>query len=281
MGLPLGIILANLAFIAILNMVNPEAVLSWGWRVPFLISAVLVIIGFFIRLNVTESPSFAKLREGRQVQRAPLAMLMRSHWRAVISGSLASIAAPALGYLVLVYMVSYGTTVLEVPQQTMLWLITAGAVAWTIAIGVSAQIADIVGQAPVYTAGAIYAMAVSFPFFWLVNTGDVAWMLLGFALASLAVGILAGPQAALIAGLFPAGVRFSGASVVYQLGSVLGGAFAPMIATSLYALTGTSTLIAAYMVLLGAISLAGILMIRQRSTVLSEEEDQPQVPASV
>src|SRR5699024_9269860 len=277
MGLPLGIILANISFIIILNIVSPGAFEAWGWRIPFLISALLVVVGFVIRLKITESPSFTNLKKTEEVERVPLAVMLRDHRRSLIAGSLASIAAPALGYLILVYMVSYGTTDLELPQQTMLWLIIAGGVSWTISIGISAQLADRIGQKPVYTVGAIYSAAVAFPFFWLVDTTNILLMAVGFILAAAAVGILAGPQAALIAGLFPAEIRYSGSSTVYQLGSVLGGALAPMIATFLYASTGTSSAIAVYMVLLGLLSLVGIMMIRQRSTVLAEQADDDKV----
>src|SRR5699024_10538671 len=116
----------------------PGAFEAWGWRIPFLISALLVVVGFVIRLKITESPSFTNLKKTEEVERVPLAVMLRDHRRSLIAGSLASIAAPALGYLLLVYMVSYGTTALELPHHIMLWLIIAGGVSWTISIAISA-----------------------------------------------------------------------------------------------------------------------------------------------
>lgn len=270
MGLPIGIILSNLIFIVVLNMISADAFQAWGWRIPFLLSAALIAVGFVIRLRVTESPSFARLRQDRAVRRAPLKEVLRGHSGALMQGTLASIAAPALGYLVLVYMLAYGTSVLGLAQQTMLWLIIGGAAVWTVVIGVSAQLADRVGQRAIFTFGAVLVVVSAFPFYWLVDTGEPALILVAFTIATTAIGAMAGPQAALVAGLFPAGIRYSGASTAYQIGSVLGGALAPLIATALYAATGSSMPIALYMMGLGLISVIAILTLRQPSTSLSE-----------
>jgi metabolite-proton symporter len=271
MGLPLGIIVSNLIFIIILNTISPEAFAAWGWRIPFLLSALLVVVGFVIRIRITESPSFARLKESNSVARRPLATLLRFQWKPLLIGSLASIAAPALGYLVLVYMLAYGTGVLGLAQQLMLWLIIGGAVAWFVVIGISAQIADRIGQKPVFAFGAVLVVVWAYPFFALVDTAQPGLILVAFVIATTAVAAMAGPQAALVAGLFPAQIRYSGSSTAYQVGSVLGGALAPLIATALFAVTGNSSLIALYMAVIGGISVVSILLVRQRSTVLDDQ----------
>lgn len=273
MGVPLGIIASNVVFIAVLIFIDPEAFQAWGWRIPFLLSAVLVVVGLVIRLRITESPSFAKLRETQTVQKFPLWEMLRRHWSPLILASLACIAAPALGYLVLVYMISYGTSVLELPQMTMLWLVVGGAVWWTIVIGASAQIADRVGRKPVFAIGALLVIVTAYPFFWLVDTGSPGLILVAFMLATTAIGAMAGPQAALVAGLFPPSVRYSGASTAYQVGSILGGAIAPLVATALLEWSGTSMSISTYMALIGVISLVAILFVRGTSMRFVEESE--------
>ncbi|WP_225734938.1 MFS transporter [Pseudoclavibacter endophyticus] len=278
MGVPLGIILSNLAFILVLNVIEPDAFAAWGWRLPFLVSALLVVVGLVIRLRVTESPTFAKLRDTQAVKRFPLLEMLARHWKPLILASFASIAAPALGYLVLVYMITYGTTQLELPQLTMLWLVVGGAAWWTIVIGLSAQLADKIGRKPVFAGGALLVIVTAFPFFWLVDTGSPGLILVAFLLATTAVGGMAGPQAALVASLFPSSVRYSGASTAYQVGSILGGAIAPLVATALLEWSGTSMSIATYMAVIGLVSFVAILFVRN-GAMRSFDDDEVAVPA--
>lgn len=275
MGLPAGIIFANLIFIVVVNSVSPDAFAAWGWRVPFILSAALIVFGFILRFKITESPTFAEVKKSGTVEKQPLKILVTQHYKPLLLASAASVAAPALGYLILVYMLSYGTTVLKLSQPTMLWLIIGGAVVWLVMIGVSAHVADRVGRKKVFLAGALLVTAWAFPFFALVDTAFPALILLAFAVGTSAIAMMAGPQAALVAALFPAAIRYSGSSVAYQVGSIIGGAFAPMIATALFAATGTSVLIAVYMGALGLLSFIALLFLREdtaaaRAAALSE-----------
>jgi metabolite-proton symporter len=259
MGLPAGIILSTLVYLVIGSMVPQDQFAVWGWRIPFLLSAVLIVFGLVLRLKVTETPEFRAVRDQRRVTRMPLVEVMRTEPRAVIAGSVASIAAPALGYLILVYLLSYGTRQLGIPNTTMLWIIVVSAVVWLGVILLCASLADRTGRRPVFLGGAILAAVWAFPFFLLVDTGSVLWMLLGTAVAATAVAAMAGPQAALLAALFPARVRYSGTSLAYQVGSVLGGAIAPLAATALLAATKTSLAVAGYMAAMAVVSLLGVL----------------------
>ncbi|EMQ96739.1 major facilitator superfamily protein [Paeniglutamicibacter gangotriensis Lz1y] len=271
MGLPAGIIFANLVFIVVVNVVSPEAFAAWGWRLPFLLSAALIVFGFVLRFKITESPTFTGVKDTGSVEKQPLVALVTRHFKPLALASAASIAAPALGYLILVYMLSYGTAVLGLSKTTMLWLIIGGAAVWFIVIAVSAQVADRVGRKKVFLAGALLVAIWAFPFFALVDTASPALILLAFAVGTSAIAMMAGPQAALVAALFPPAIRYSGASVAYQIGSIIGGAFAPMIATALYAATGTSVLIACYMGGLGLLSFVALLFLR-------EEKDADNIP---
>lgn len=263
MGLPAGIIFANLIFIVVVNSISPDAFAAWGWRVPFILSAALIVFGFILRFKITESPTFAEVKKSGTVEKQPLKILVTQHYKPLLLASAASVAAPALGYLILVYMLSYGTTVLKLSQSTMLWLIIGGAVVWLVMIGVSAHVADRVGRKKVFLAGALLVTAWAFPFFALVDTASPALILLAFAVGTSAIAMMSGPQAALVAALFPAAIRYSGSSVAYQVGSIIGGAFAPMIATALFAATGTSVLIAVYMGALGLLSFIALLFLRE------------------
>lgn len=192
--------------------------------------------------------------------------VVRSHPWNLMLASAASVAAPALGYLILVYMLSYGSGVLGHAPRTVLWVIVGASVAWLIAVGLSAVAAERFGRKRVFLAGALLVAAWAFPFFALVDSGNVAAMLLAMTVAAVAVATMAGPQAALVADLFPVQVRYSGASLAYQVGSVLGGAFAPSIATSLFAAYHESWPIALYMAGLGAISFGALLFLREEPT---------------
>ncbi|MFJ6377939.1 MFS transporter [Pseudarthrobacter oxydans] len=267
MGLPAGIIFANLIFIFVVNSVSPDAFAAWGWRVPFLLSAALIVFGFILRFKITESPTFTDVKNTGAVEKQPLKTLVTGHYRPLLLASAASVAAPALGYLILVYMLSYGTTVLKLSQSTMLWLIIGGAIVWLIMIGVSAHTADRLGRKKVFLAGSLLVAAWALPFFALVDTGSPILILLAFAVGTSAIAMMAGPQAALVAALFPPAIRYSGSSVAYQVGSIIGGAFAPMIATALFAATGTSVLIAAYMAALGLLSFIALLFLKEDTTV--------------
>ncbi|MEC3853907.1 MFS transporter [Paenarthrobacter ureafaciens] len=271
MGLPAGIILANLIFILVVNAVSKEAFSAWGWRLPFLISAALIVLGFVLRFKITESPAFAEAKDAGTVEKQPLATLVTRHYKPLMLASAASVAAPALGYLILVYMLSYGTAVLKLPQTTMLWLIIGGAAVWFVAIVLAAQAGDRWGRKKVFLAGALLSAVWAFPFFALVDTASPILILVAFAVGTTSIAMMAGPQAALVAALFPVSIRYSGASVAYQVGSIIGGAFAPMIATALYAATGGSILIALYMAILGLLSFIALLFLRESTPATSAD----------
>ena len=255
MGLPAGIIASNAVFLVINLFVSPAEFNAWGWRIPFLLSAALVIVGLLVRLRITESPEFEAVRNSGDVARQPVIEVLRHHPRRLLLTSGASIAAPALGYLVLVYLLGYGTKTLGLSQTTMLTLIIVGSVTWLIVIGASAVLADRIGRKPVFLAGAALATVWSVPFFLLVDTAQPALMALGIIIATAGVAAMAGPQAALVADVFPARVRYSGASTAYQIGSVLGGAIAPIAATALFAAYNSSFPVAIYMAAMGLITL--------------------------
>ncbi|MFD4191966.1 MFS transporter [Amycolatopsis thermoflava] len=255
MGLPAGVILSNGVFLAVSTSMSRESFLAWGWRVPFLLSAVLIVAGLVIRLKLAESPEFTSVRARNAVVRSPLRTVLRTRPKALFLCSGASIAAPALGYLVLIYLLSYGTATLHLGSGTMLSIVLAGSVVWLVAIAVSAALSDRYGRKRVFLAGAGLTVVWAVPLFLLVDTASVPLMVLAVVIGCTGIAVMAGPQAALVADSFTAEVRYSGSSIAYQVGSVLGGALAPVAATALMAGTGTSLSVSLFMAALGLVSL--------------------------
>jgi len=262
-GVPIGLILANLVFLVVSTSTTKEQFLSWGWRIPFLLSVVLIGVGLFVRARVDESPVFAKLRAQRARRSAPMLSVLRNQPRALLVAIGLFIANNMIGYLLIAFITSYGTRVLGLPSSTMLAVGIVGAVVWGVAIVWSGAWSDRVGRRRVYLIGTIALLVWSFPFFLLLDTASLPLMLLAVAVLGVGLGLTYGPQAAAYAELFPVDVRYSGASFAYAIGAVLGGGFAPLIAQALIGATGTSLSVSVYMVVVCLITLAAVLAMRE------------------
>jgi metabolite-proton symporter len=265
-GVPAGLILAQLVFVAV-GVLDDEQFASWGWRLPFLFSIVLVGVGLFIRLRVEESPVFKALKAERVRARLPMIDVMRERPRELITASVSFIANTAIGYVFLAYLLSYGTSVLRVDRTTMLLVVIVGSVSWLISIVVSARWSDKVGRKPVYLVGSVLLVVWPVPFFLLIDTRSAALMIVAVIVLTIGLGASYGPQSALFAEMFEPRYRYSGASFSYAVGAVLGGGFAPLVATALQSSTGTSLSVSAYMVAVAVISLLAVLAIRETRQV--------------
>jgi MFS family permease len=253
-GLPVGVLLSNLAFLAVSGMSDAHF-LSYGWRIPFLISLVLVLVGFLVRTRLQDAPEFQAVKQEKTVSRVPIADLVRRQPRALVLGSLASMAPPAVGYTVIVYMLTYGTTVVGFPRTTLLTLILLSTVVWGGAILGAAVAADRFGSKRVYMIGALTAVIWPLPMFALVDTKSTGLALLAFMVAAVVQGIMAGAQGGLFTGIFDVRVRYSGMSIAYQVGGMIGGAVTPMMATALFGAYHSATPIALYVAGLALVSL--------------------------
>lgn len=260
-GVPMGVLTSNLAFLAVSGMSN-ESFLSYGWRIPFLLSAVLVVVGFVVRSRLEDAPAFAKVKAEKAVSKIPAAELFRTQPRNLLLGSLAAIAPPAIGYTVMVYMLTYGTTVVGFERSTLLSLILSSTVLWIGTIVVAALAADRFGSKKVYAVGALTAVLWPYPMFAMVNTGDWVLALLAFIVAAIVQGIMAGAQGGLFTEIFDIRVRYSGMSIAYQMGGMIGGALTPLVATALYGAYGSSTPLALYLSVLCLASLVTVLGVR-------------------
>ena len=261
-GVPAGLILAQLVFVAV-GVLDDEQFQAWGWRLPFLFSIVLVAVGLFIRLRIEESPVFKALKTDQVRARLPMLDVLRERPRELVIASVSFIANTAIGYVFLAYLLSYGTSVLEVDRTTMLIVVIIGSVSWLVSIVASARWSDSIGRKPVYLVGSVLLVVWPVPFFLLIDTRSTALMILSVIVLTIGLGASYGPQSALFAEMFDARYRYSGASFSYAVGAVLGGGFAPLIATWLQTSTGTSLSVSGYMVAVAVISLLAVMAIRE------------------
>lgn len=255
MGVPAGIILSNLVFLTMSSALTPEQFASWGWRVPFLLSAALIAVGLYVRLRLEESPLFLAAKRARTDTRLPVVELLRDHWRRVVLAGLAFMAANTIGYITLVYVLSYTTGPLQMQRSTVLLLVLLASVVQLAATPALSALSDRLGRRKVFIAGAALSALWSLPLFMLLDTRSPVAVLVGLVVAVTILSAMYGPQAAIAAELFPTRVRYSGASLGYQLSAIFGGGLAPVIATSLYASTGTSVSTALYLAVICLVSL--------------------------
>jgi metabolite-proton symporter len=255
MGVPAGSLLSTLVFSLFTSNMTDAQFMDWGWRLPFLLSALLIVVGMFIRLSVVESPAFLEVAKTGKKQAMPILVAVRDYRRNVLLAMGMRVAENGLFYVYTVFVLSYGPGELGLPRSTMLWGVSLAALAGLVAIPLYGALSDRIGRRPVYLFGAAFSLLYAFPFFWLLETRSTGliWMAI---VVGVAIGhnAMYGPQAAYFSELFGAGVRYSGASLGYQLASVLSGAPAPFVATALLAAYGRSA-VAVYMAVLSAITL--------------------------
>ncbi|MEU0571227.1 MFS transporter [Nonomuraea sp. NPDC005983] len=264
-GVPAGLILAQLVFVLVTAGLTEEQFRSWGWRLPFLLSIVLVGVGLFVRLRVAETPVFRTLAAEQAQSRQPLMDVFRHRPRELLLASGSFVANTTIGYVFLAYLLSYGTSVLKVGRNLMLVVVIIGSLTWLVSIVAAAIWSDRAGRRPVYLAGSVLLVLWAVPFFLLVDTRSPALLIVAVVVLNIGLGATYGPQSALFAELFEARYRYSGVSFSYAIGALLGGGFAPLIATALQSSTGSSLSVSAYMAAVGLLSLVAVIALREPS----------------
>lgn len=248
-----------------------EKFLDWGWRIPFLVSIVLIAVGYFVRRSVDESPVFEEINEQKAQTAVPILVLFKKHWPLVIIAALVFAGNNAAGYMTTGGFFQAYTTDPEGPvgleRTDVLIAVAFGAAVWLVMTLVAGFLADKIGRKRTYQLGFIILAASLFPVFALVNSGSLVRLYAIFGLFSIGLGLTYGPQAALYPELFPASVRFSGVSISYAIGAIVGGAFAPTIAQALVQATGGTTAVAVYLLVVVALSFTAVSMIRDRSGI--------------
>ncbi|GID57574.1 MFS transporter [Actinoplanes couchii] len=257
-GSPAGSILATLAFLAA-SQLDDAAFLSWGWRVPFLISAVLVVIGLVVRLKVEETPEFTARVEERKPERAPIMQVLTRHPVAVVFALMASVSGIGAAYFTNTFMLSYTTSELAVPRQTMLNILLVLAIVQFLWQPFAALIAERVGPARFMTVALLGNVVVALPMFLLVQTAQPGAILLGLVLSIITGSAYYAVLAGFLAAAFPPEVRYTGISVSYQLCSTLIGGTTPFIAQFIVNRTGGWGGIAVFYVIILLVTVAGVV----------------------
>ncbi|BBL80902.1 MFS transporter [Rubrobacter xylanophilus] len=255
-GSPVGLMLAN-GTVLLVALMPREEFLAWGWRLPFLLSIVLVAIGLYIRLKIYETPAFRRVRETGTEARMPIVdVLRRSPGRVLLAGGI-SFGFAAIFYITIIFLLSYGTSQLGISGNVLLIGTIIGAVFQIATILGFNALSDRVGRRPVIIGGALVSAAFAFPFFWLLQTGVPALVWLAITVMMVSSGAIYGPLAVLLAELFGTRLRYSGASIGYQLGATVGGGFSPLIAASILAWSGGGPWpVALYLVVVGLVAAA-------------------------
>ncbi len=266
-GVPLGL-LASTGVLALVKVALPEeAFLSWGWRVPFWLSGLLIVVGLAIRRRISETPLFAKLKETQQVSHSPVTETLRHHWGQVLLAAGSRVCENACFYLFSAYVLAYGTKVVGLPTTLLLTAINVAAAIEFFTIPLFGLLSDVWSRKKTYLAGCLFITAFALPYFWLLRTGEVVWVMTA-VIVSLTVGhaMLYAVQASLIPELFGTRLRYTGASIGYQLAAPFAGGLAPVIAATLVEVYPDEVWpLAAYLILMSLLSLGCVLALAETS----------------
>jgi metabolite-proton symporter len=259
-GVPAGLFLANLAVLAFSQM-SGEQFLSWGWRIPFALSIVLVAIGLYIRLNILETPVFSRLIAERRIEKTPMLEVIKRQPKEILLSALLRMGEQAPFYIFTAFIFSYGTNTLKASQDFLLMAVLAASVLSFFTIPFCGHMSDRIGRKRMYMLGAAAIGIFGFVYFGLLDPANPVWMFLLIVLSLVPHDMMYGPQAALIAESFTGRLRYSGASLGYQLASVIAGGPAPLIAAALFAHYHSGFAIAWYILFCALVSLVATALL--------------------
>jgi metabolite-proton symporter len=258
-GVPCGLFLSNLAILAFSAWSGADFI-AWGWRVPFILSIVLVGIGLWVRLGILETPVFQKLVEDKKIEKAPMLEVIKKQPRPIILSALLRMAEQAPFYIFTAFIFAYGTGALKMPRDLVLTAVLVASCVSFITIPLSGHISDRIGRRKMYLIGAAATGVFGFLYFAMLGTLSPTLVFVAIVLSLIPHDMMYGPQAALIAEAFTPRLRYSGASMGYQLASVIAGGPAPLIATALIAAYHTGYAVAIYIAACSVISLISAAM---------------------
>jgi metabolite-proton symporter len=262
LGPSVGFLASNGLFFGLASTLSDQQFRDWGWRVPFIVSAVLVALGLYVRLKIAETPAFKAAVEREERVRVPVATLLSQYWWPTLLGALAMVVCYTLFYNATVFSLAHGVTALHIPRPTFLGMLCVAVVFMGLATPLSAWASDRFGRKPVLIVGCIAAILSGFTMEPLLGSGAVPLVLLFLVIQLFLMGATFAPMGALLPELFPTNVRYTGAGVAYNLGGILGASVAPYIAQVLAARGGLSW-VGAYVSIAAAVSLFGVLCMRE------------------
>jgi MFS family permease len=262
-GVPVGMILATGLLFFLRSGMSPADFDAWGWRVPFLLSIVLIVVGYLIRRAVAESPVFREMAARKAESKAPLGELIRHHKKPVLYSTMIFIANNAAGYLLIAFFISYATRSLQMPAPQVLLATTLASFGWLIFTLVGGWLSDRIGRVKTFLTGYAIVFAWMIPMFALIDTKDIVLYGVALFVLTIGLGLSYGPMSAMYAEMFPANVRYSGISIGYAFGAILGGAFAATIAEWLLQTTKWTGSIGIYIMILCVISAIGVLLAKE------------------
>jgi MFS family permease len=264
-GVPVGVILGNLVFLAVAAVTTDAQFVAWGWRIPFLVGVLLIGVAMYIQLRLEETPAFKKLEEqqegGESQERSPVLEVIKEHPKQILLAGGAFFVVNGSFYILISGILDYGTRSLGLSSDAMLAAVLISSAFQIPALIGFAALTDRVGRRPVYLIGAVLLGLWAFPMFWLVDTRNIVLITVALTLGQVFLSMMYGPQAALYAEMFSARVRYSGASLGYQGASVFAGGLAPIIMVWLLETTGTSLSVSFYILAMAAVTFLSVYLI--------------------
>ena len=270
-GVPVGLVLGNAFFLILSAVQTPEAFEAWGWRIPFLASIVLIGLAMYIQLRLEDTPAFRRLQERQQQaqeeegdgarRRSPILEVIFEHPKQILLAAGAFFVVNGAFYVMITGMLDYGTRDLGLSRSAMLTAVLISSFAQIFMLPAWSALSDRVGRSPVYLAGAVLLGFWAFPLFWLVDTRNVVLITVALLVGQLFLSMMYGPQAALFSEMFSRRVRYSGASIGYQLAAVFAGGLAPIIMVWLLDTTGTSLSVSLYIFAMAALTFFSVYLV--------------------
>ncbi|MBP1156226.1 MULTISPECIES: MFS transporter [unclassified Paenibacillus] len=274
MGVTIGMLLGTLS-ITLMTALPDDQFLAWGWRVPFILSAVLVLLGLWIRKGIDETPAFQEAKESGNIAKVPIVDTFRYHWKSVLIAVGLKAGETAPFYIFSTFIISYATGHLGFSTTPVLNAVTIGTLITTIVIPFMGSFSDKVGRKPLFIGGMIAIILYAFPYFYILSLGSTLWLTIATIIG---LGVLWAPVTAVLGTLFSeifsTNVRYTGVTVGYQLGAALAGGTAPLIATALMNGFNNSWMpVAVYMMFIGSLSLFAIISTRETKDLDFESND--------
>nr|WP_263327125.1 MFS transporter [Neobacillus sp. Marseille-Q6967] len=261
LGVPIGM-LTSTSVVSLCIFLTGDNFGVWGWRIPFLLSIVLVFIGLYIRLGIEESPEFTKMKEENRTAKSPILESVKGYPKEILFAALTRLADNVPFYIYTTFAIYYATVHLQLDRQFITNAVLLVSVVFLVVVPLAAHLSDKIGRKNITLAGMIVTLLFAFPYFYLVNTGEKSLIILATMLASIGPAMVYGPQAALISEIFPVHLRFSGSSIAYQFASIIAGGLAPTISLTLLEKFKTTSAISMYVVICCIISIIALTLLR-------------------